>query len=196
MALRRELARIEPAWHNAPVDPWGSPRARLLIVGLAPGRRGANRTGKPFVGDASGRFLFAALERCGFARRGHPVGVRITNAVACLPPDNRPDAMELANCATWLAADLDRHLGVRRRAHVLALGRVAHTGVLTALGMRVRDAPFAHGACHPLGGGRVLLDSYHPSLQNVNTGRLHAGMLDAVLQTARGLIEAADRQAG
>lgn len=181
MALRRTLEQRHPDYHNAPVLPRGPLRARYLIVGLAPGLHGANRTGRPFVGDASGRFLAAALERTGIG------GVRVTNVVACLPPDNRPIASELANCAPWLRADLAAHLGRRRRVGILTLGRVAHAQVVRVLGVDARAHAFEHGRAFRLGHAHWVC-SYHPSRQNVNTGRLTEEQFDRALLRLRDLV--------
>lgn len=191
--LAAHLDRVRdrhPDYYCAPVPPWGSRGARLLIVGLAPGLHGANRTGRPFTGDASGLFLFAALARAGFASSAEPAvarlgDVRITNAVRCLPPGNRPSADEVARCSGFLNHEL-RELWwprARRPRCVLALGRIAHDAVGRALDRRL--APFGHGRSEQLAPGLLLLDTYHPSRQNTNTGRLSAAMLDAVLAAAR-----------
>lgn len=147
----------------------GSASPRLLVVGLAPALRGGNRTGVPFRGDTSGRWLRAALERHGL---GEDV-VRITNAVRCVPPANRPTAAEVAACRPFLAGELS----LPELRVVLTLGRVAHEAVLGALGLK--GIPFGHGTAHALG-RLTLVDSYHPSPQNTNTGRLTPAMFDAV----------------
>ena len=152
----------------------GSAAPRLLVVGLAPALRGGNRTGLPFRGDSSGRWLRAALERHGLGE----ACVRITNAVRCVPPANRPVAAEVAACRPFLLDELS----VPELRAVLALGRVAHEAVLGALG--VRGVAFGHGAAHALG-RLTLVDSYHPSPQNTNTGRLTPAMFDAVFTDVR-----------
>jgi uracil-DNA glycosylase len=184
--LREEL----PDHHNRPVGPWGSRRARLLVVGLAPGLHGANRTGRPFTGDASGDFLFEALHRTGFATapragRARLRDVRITNAVRCVPPGNRPSAGEQRTCAGYLSAELDELWTPRTRRSrcVLVLGALAHRSVGYALGRRL--PPFRHGQALTLAPGLLLLDSYHPSRQNTNTRRLTPAMLDGVLARLR-----------
>ena len=202
MALRREVREAHPDYHAAPVAAWGSKRARLLLVGLAPGMHGANRTGRPFTGDASGDFLFRALHRAGFAssdRAAEAVlsGCRITNAVKCLPPENRPVAKEIANCAPFLVAELAELRGDRPRKPrvVLCLGRLAHEAVVkvlsTAVNRRtVRQLPqFGHGRCTEISPRVYLLDTYHPSRQNTNTGRLTEAMLDEVVTQACRLLE-------
>ncbi len=181
MAWRHALELRYPDYHNAPVLPCGPRRARYLIIGLAPGLHGANRTGRPFDGDASGRFLRASLQRVAMR------GARITNAVACIPPGNRPNAGELDNCAHWLSEDLAAHLGQRRRVGILTLGRIAHAQVLRILGLGIREYAFEHGRAFPIGRAWWVC-SYHPSRQNVNTGRLSAEMFDAALSRLRDLV--------
>ncbi len=179
-----------PEHHNAPVGSWGSTRPRLLIVGLAPGLHGANRTGRAFVGDASGRTLFEALYQAGWATSSDPhaarlVGARITNVVKCLPPENRPNTAELRTCASWLAQELDAFLPPRRRTPrtVLCLGTVAYQSMRNALGLPT--ARFAHAAAEEVDDSTWLYASYHPSRQNVNTGRLTLEMLVHVLNRVR-----------
>jgi uracil-DNA glycosylase len=176
----------EPDWHNAPVPSFGDPGARLLIVGLAPGMAGANRTGRPFTGDHAGDLLYATLGKFGYAR-GHygrrpDDGLRlddcrITNAVRCLPPANKPNGAEIRTCRQYLKAEID---ALPRLEVVLALGRVAHESCLSALGRRRAAHAFAHGALHGLDGGPLLADSYHCSRYNTNTGRLTEAMFEAV----------------
>jgi uracil-DNA glycosylase family 4 len=191
VAYRHALRRAEPEWWNAPVPAWGDPAARLAIVGLAPGRRGANRTGRPFTGDDAGDFLFAAMARAGltrgtFARRADDglelAGAMIVNAVKCLPPGNKPTAGEIATCGRFFSAQLAALPNVRV---LLALGRIAHDAVLRDRGLTLTRYRFAHGAEHALPDGRVLLDSYHCSRQNTNTGKLTPAMFDAVLERAK-----------
>jgi uracil-DNA glycosylase family 4 len=193
VALRRELRRTEPEWWNAPVPAWGDPQAWLAIVGLAPGRRGANRTGRPFTGDQAGDVLFATLAEAGFAkgryeRRAddglHLKGAIILNAVKCLPPQNRPHLDELAHCRRFLSAQLAELPQLRV---ILALGKIAHDSLLRHYGLTLAHYPFAHGAEHQLPDGRVLLDSYHCSRQNTNTGRLTPGMFAEVFARAKAL---------
>ena len=193
VAYREELRRAEPEWWNAPVPAWGDPQAWLAIVGLAPGRRGANRTGRPFTGDDAGDFLFAALADAGltrgtFDRRADDGfelrGAMILNAVRCLPPQNKPLPQEIATCGRFLTAQLAALPTVRV---VLALGRIAHDAVLRDCGLVPARIPFAHGAEHALPGGRILLASYHCSRQNTRTGRLTSAMFAAVIERAKGL---------
>ncbi|MBZ8131896.1 uracil-DNA glycosylase [Afifella sp. IM 167] len=189
-AFRQEWREKEPAWHNAPVPTFGAGDAPLLIVGLAPGLRGANRTGRPFTGDFAGDLLYATLIEYGFARgeyRADPedgltlTGAAITNAVRCVPPQNKPVGAEIATCRPFLSATIDANPKI---AAVLALGRIAHDSVLRALGVRLRDAPFGHGAVHELDGLR-LYDSYHCSRYNTNTGVLTEAMFRSVFARIR-----------
>jgi uracil-DNA glycosylase family 4 len=177
------------------VPPWGTAKARLLIVGLAPGMHGANRTGAPFTGDASGTFLFRALHRAGFAsaadaNHARLQGARITNAVKCLPPDNRPIAAEISNCASYLASELEALTGKRpgRNRVVLCLGKLAHDAVSRALNDRL--PAFRHGQLTPTSHTRLwAVDTYHPSRLNTNTGRLSESMLDEILLQISDLLD-------
>lgn len=199
--LARHLDTVSeefPDYYGRPVRPWGRRNSRLLIVGLAPGKHGANRTGQPFTGDASGYFLFEALERAGFATSPDPFtaalrNARITNAVRCLPPGNRPKPDELRRCSGYLAHELHElwRPGMRRRRCVLALGKLAHDSVGMALERRLPG--FGHADETALDDGLILLDTYHPSRQNTNTGRLTAAMLDAVLNRAADYLGVAGR---
>lgn len=188
VAFRTVWRKSEPDWHNAPVPSFGPPDAPLLIVGLAPGLRGANRTGRPFTGDYAGDLLYATLIEFGFAAgeyRADPAdGLRltraaITNAVRCVPPENKPTGAEIAACRPFFSATLATRPSARA---LLALGRIAHDQVLRTLGERAAAHPFAHGAVHVLGGGLRLYDSYHCSRYNTNTGRLTADMFRAVFR--------------
>lgn len=192
---KRRAYRDETYW-GRPVPGWGDPRARLLIVGLAPGAHGANRTGRMFTGDSSGDWLYAALHRHGFASRAESVsrgdGLKlrdcwITAAGRCAPPDNKPLPEELDHCREYLAAEIALLARVRV---VLALGRIGHEAYLRASGvwdsLPARERPaFAHGAEATLPGGRVLMASFHPSRQNTQTGRLTRAMWDRVFARAR-----------
>jgi uracil-DNA glycosylase family 4 len=192
--LRRQR-EAHPDWFNAPVPPFGPEDARLAIIGLAPGLRGANRTGRPFTGDYAGELLYGMLVSLGLAR-GHYearpddglelVDTVIINAVRCVPPQNKPTPAEIAACNTFLACEMER----RPLRVIVALGRVAHDAVLMAHGLVRARYPFAHGAQHPLPGGRVLIDSYHCSRYNTQTGRLTPAMFAAVLRQARQRLEA------
>jgi uracil-DNA glycosylase family 4 len=181
-----------PDWFNAPVPSFGAEDARLLIVGLAPGLRGANRTGRPFTGDHAGLLLYATLAKFGFATGEYGAspddGLRlqdcmITNAVRCVPPANKPETAEIATCRQFLT----QRIGVMPNLRgMLALGRIAHETVLRALGLRIAAFPFAHGAMHALPGGPItLFDSYHCSRYNTNTGMLTTEMFEAVFKQAR-----------
>jgi len=188
------VRRDYPAYHARPVPPFGDARARLLVVGLAPGFHGANATGRPFTGDHAGILLYQTLHRHGFANRPQSVAVddglrlldcRITNAVKCLPPQNKPTGPEIRLCNGFLASELDT-LG--EGGVVLALGSIAHQAVLRALSMRLSRYPFGHAREHALPGGRVLLDSYHCSRYNTQTRRLSEAMFDQVFARARELL--------
>ena len=176
-----------PDWHNAPVPSFGDAGARLLVVGLAPGVRGANRTGRPFTGDFAGELLYQTLPRFGFATGGYGAaaddgliltGCRITNAVRCVPPANLPTTHEITACNVFLAAELAAMPGLRA---VLALGLVAHKAMLRAKGLKASHVAFRHGAVHVLPDGLLLANSYHVSRLNTNTGRLTEPMFRAVV---------------
>ncbi len=193
----REVRRRHPGYHAAPVPPFGAARPRLLVVGLAPGLHGANATGRPFTGDHAGILLYETLYRYGFADRPESVaaddglrlhGCRITNAVKCLPPRNRPSGAEVAACNGFLAAELR---ALPPAAVILALGAVAHRAVIRALGLRQADYPFAHGAWHALDHDRRLVDSYHCSRYNTQTRRLTPAMFRRVFAGIRRHLDAA-----
>ena len=185
--FRATQRAAHPDWFNAPVPPFGADTAELLIVGLAPGLRGANRTGRPFTGDYAGDLLYATLRKFGLARgkyAGHISDglvldrARITNAVRCVPPQNKPETVEIAACRSFLAAEL---AALPKLRAVLALGAIAHHAVLAAKGLRRAAYPFTHGALHELPDGMLLADSYHCSRLNTNTGTLTPEMFEAVL---------------
>jgi uracil-DNA glycosylase family 4 len=180
-------------YYCKPVPPFGDPHASLLIVGLAPGKHGANRTGRPFTGDHAGLLLYATLFKFGLSTG--PVstaaddglvllGARITNAVKCLPPDNKPLPAEIKICNEYLRAELAASRTVRA---VLGLGSIAHQAVLRACDLPVKDFRFAHGAVHRLDSERVMVDSYHCSRYNTQTRRLTTEMFEAVVDRARAL---------
>jgi len=181
-----------PEFCNAPVATFGEAGARLLVVGLAPGLRGANRTGRPFTGDYAGDLLYATLGEFGFAEgvyeRRADDGLRlddcaIANAVRCVPPQNKPTPQEIGNCRPFLAATI---AAMSDLAAIFALGRIAHESVLRTLGRRLADYPFGHGARHDLGpGAPMLFDSYHCSRYNTNTGVLTESMFRAALGSVR-----------
>ena len=184
-----------PDWHNAPVASFGPAQPRLLIVGLAPGLRGANRTGRPFTGDFAGDTLYGALVRHGFARGAYQarpddgfelVDCRIVNAVRCVPPENKPTPAEIATCRRFLLAELAQ---LQRVEAMLALGAIGHGSAVAALGLRQAAYRFRHGAFHALPDGRVLADSYHCSRYNTNTGRLTEAMFDAVIAGIRARLD-------
>jgi uracil-DNA glycosylase family 4 len=187
----REAARArEPQWFNSPVPSFGDPDARLLIVGLAPGLQGANRTGRPFTGDYAGDLLYATLLEYGFAK-GHYqarpddgltlVDCRISNAVRCVPPQNKPQPAEINVCRQFLIATIETMPNLRA---IVALGRVAHESTLKALGLRAAAAPFAHGTVHQAGATK-LYDSYHCSRYNTNTRVLTPQMFRSVFAKVR-----------
>lgn len=186
-AYRLANREAHPDWHNAPVPSFGGLDARILVTGLAPGVRGANRTGRPFTGDYAGVLLYQTLLRFGLASGAYDAraddglslnGCRVTNAVRCVPPANLPVTAEINTCNAFLTAELDAMPDLRG---VLALGLVAHKAVLKARGLRASHVPFRHGAVHALPDGLLLADSYHVSRLNTNTGRLTEAMFhDAV----------------
>lgn len=191
VAFRDESRQKQPDWHNAPVASFGPENAALLIVGLAPGLSGANRTGRPFTGDFAGDLLYATLSEFGFANGQYDKrpddglalkDCRITNAVRCVPPQNKPTGEEARTCRPFLLAELNENRNLRA---VLALGRIAHDNVLSALELRKKDYPFGHAAVAPLPGGAKLYDSYHCSRYNTNTGRLTEEMFRAVFAQIR-----------
>jgi uracil-DNA glycosylase len=188
--FRAQTRAREPAWFNAPVPSFGDPDARLLIVGLAPGMQGANRTGRPFTGDYAGDLLYATLLEYGFARgiyQARPddgltlVDCRISNAVRCVPPQNKPLPVEINTCRSFLSATVANMPSVRA---VVALGRIAHDTTLKVLGLRATAAPFAHGAIHQAGTLK-LYDSYHCSRYNTNTRVLTPDMFRSVFAKVR-----------
>jgi uracil-DNA glycosylase family 4 len=191
LASFREAARTrEPEWFNSPVPAFGDPNGRLLIVGLAPGLQGANRTGRPFTGDFAGDLLYATLLEYGFARgvyQARPddgltlVDCRIGNAVHCVPPQNKPLPAEISTCRQFLSATTAE---MPRLRAIVALGRVAHESILKVLGLRSSAAAFAHGAMHQASGVK-LYDSYHCSRYNTNTGVLTPQMFRNVFAKIR-----------
>jgi uracil-DNA glycosylase family 4 len=187
-AFLEEVRAKHPAYFCRPVPPFGDPTARLVIVGLAPGMHGANATGRPFTGDYAGLLLYETLYEFGFSN--HPeslgaaddlqlTGARITNAVKCLPPANKPLPGEVRNCNSYLAAELSV---LPDGGAILALGRIGHDSVLRALSLPARDFPFGHGAVHALPRGVRLFDSYHCSRYNANTGRITPAMFKSVFR--------------
>jgi uracil-DNA glycosylase len=180
-----------PSYFCRPVPPFGDASARLVIVGLAPGMHGANASGRPFTGDHAGILLYATLFKFGFSTRPTSsgadddlrlIGARITNAVKCLPPDNKPRPEEIRNCNAYLSAEL---ASLPDGAAILALGRIAHDAALRALGVASRDHPFSHGVHHALNRGAHLFDSYHCSRYNTNTRRLTTAMFESVFASIK-----------
>ena len=194
VAFRLSNRAAEPEWFNGAVPSFGTDDAadvRLLIVGLAPGLKGANRTGRPFTGDYAGDLLYETLLAYGFAQGRYLArpddgltlrGCMITNAVRCVPPQNKPLPVEIATCRPFLAA---RIATLPKLAAIVALGRIAHDSTLAALGLRKSAFPFAHGAQHAARPDVVLFDSFHCSRYNTNTGRLTTGMFQSVFATVR-----------
>jgi uracil-DNA glycosylase len=194
-AFREDWRRREPQWFNAPVASFGPASARLLIVGLAPGLRGANRTGRPFTGDYAGDLLYATLERFGFARGSYDarpddgltlIDARITNAVRCVPPENKPTPAEIKTCRTFLAATFAE---MKRLRAVVTLGRISHESTIAALNHRRAAAPFGHGTVVDMGKLRIFA-SYHCSRYNTNTGVLTPKMFEDVFAAARAYLDA------
>lgn len=191
VAGRKRAFRGEGYWAR-PVPGFGDPEARILLFGLAPGAHGSNRTGRPFTGDASGAFLYPLLYEAGLSSKPESqpgddlrlYGVYLTAAVRCAPPENRPSREELRACARWTDLELSLLPGLRV---YLALGRIVHEALLAHLGLGKGAFPFAHGRVYPLEEGRYLLDSYHVSRQNTQTGRLTRGMFLEVLLVAKRL---------
>jgi uracil-DNA glycosylase len=180
-----------PGWFNAPVPSFGDLSASLLIVGLAPGLKGANRTGRPFTGDYAGVLLYGTLKKFGFGAGDYAaraddgftlIDCRITNAVRCVPPGNKPESSEIRACGGFLMAEIS---SMRRLKAVLALGQIAHQAVLAALGQKKSAYRFAHGAFHALPHGKILADSYHCSRYNTNTRQLTPEMFEAVFVELR-----------
>ena len=187
VGFRVQWRNEEPGWHNAPVSSFGPIDARLLIVGLAPGLRGANRTGRPFTGDYAGDLLYRSLLKFGLASGKYGAnaadglelrGVRITNAVRCVPPQNKPNPGEIGACGRFLSGEM---ASLSRLKAILALGAIAHNAVLAAKGLKRSSYAFKHGALHELPGGMLLADSYHCSRLNTNTGKLTTDMFEAVI---------------
>jgi uracil-DNA glycosylase family 4 len=194
VALRELWRAREPGWFNAPVPAFGPREARLAIIGLAPGLRGANRTGRPFTGDFAGGLLYDTLSEYGFARGRYDarpddglelIDCRIVNAVRCVPPENKPTTGEIANCRPFLKQDL---ADMPNLAAIVALGRIAHDSIVVAFGGRPSATPFGHGAIHTIG-DLTIFDSYHCSRQNTNTGRLTPKMFRAVFAAVRARLD-------
>jgi len=186
-----QVRTAHPGYHALPVSSFGEPHSPFLIVGLAPGMHGANRTGRPFTGDFAGNLLYGVLHKYGFASSAEPLNAegnanpnlylkrcRITNAVRCLPPQNKPEPAEIRACNDYLSGELAM---LPQGAAILALGTIAHQAVLMALQLRKGDFAFGHGVRHELPGGFTLFDSYHCSRYNTQTKRLTTAMFEAVM---------------
>ena len=191
VAYRTSNRQTRPDWWNAPVPSWGARDAALLVVGLAPGVRGANRTGRPFTGDFAGVLLYDTLTRYGFARGTYAAmpddglvlpGARIVNAVRCVPPENLPTPAEIRTCNGFLGAE---QTAMPRLRAILALGVVAHNAVLRSRGVPATRQPFKHGQVLTLGDGTLLANSYHVSRYNTSTGRLTVAMFETVVASLR-----------
>ena len=190
VALRHECRAEHPAWWNAPVPAFGDPQAWLAIIGLAPGKHGANRTGRPFTGDYAGDLLYATLAKFGLSEGDYAgarddglrlTGAIILNAVKCLPPQNKTLPVEEANCRPFL---MEAIATLPNLTTFIALGKVAHDSLCRSFGVSLTKAKFAHGAVHELPGGQRLIDSYHCSRYNQNTRRLDAVMFESVFERA------------
>jgi uracil-DNA glycosylase family 4 len=195
VAFRQAWREKEPNWFNAPVPSFGPIGARLLIVGLAPGLRGANRTGRPFTGDYAGDLLYATLKEFGFAQGSYEarpdddltlIDCRITNAVRCVPPENKPTPQEIKTCRDFLTATVEEMTRLRA---IVTLGRIAHETFIAAQSLKRRDYPFSHGRAHPMG-ALALFNSYHCSRYNTNTGVLTPQMFHEVFARIRKHLDA------
>ena len=191
---RNENRRIYPDWHNAPVKSLGHLNAELYILGLAPGLKGANRTGIPFLGDHAGQLLYPTLVKFGFARRQSSIDTesdiqlincRISNAVRCVPPKNKPNGAEIKECSKFLVDEIARLPNLKV---ILALGTIAHNSALGVYNRRRSEYKFSHNSTHDLGAGAILVDSYHCSRYNTNTGRLTEDMFYSVFKNIRNII--------
>ncbi len=191
VSFREEWRAAEPGWHNAPVPNFGTLDARLLIIGLAPGLRGANRTGRPFTGDYAGDLLYRTLGDFGFASGNYQArpddgftlhDTIIVNAVRCVPPANKPTPAEIKTCRQFLIRTLE---AMPNLSAIVTLGRIAHDSLVTTLGLKRASVPFGHGAVHTLESGITIHDSYHCSRYNTNTGVLTEEMFRSVFTAVR-----------
>ena len=196
-ALLKDVRASHPGYHARPVPSFGDPQARFLIVGLAPGMHGANRTGRPFTGDHAGGLLYQTLHAFGFANQAEATAVddglmltdcRIANAVKCLPPQNKPNTDEIKNCSGYLRAELT---SLPAGAALLALGGIAHRAILRALGLKQAAYAFGHANSYHLPNGLMLFDSYHCSRYNTQTRRLTPAMFEAVFRSVREYLDEA-----
>lgn len=192
--FRAEARAQYPDKYNAPVPAFGRREAQLLIVGLAPGLKGANFTGRPFTGDYAGELLYGTLLKFGFARgefKAHKddglelINTRITNAVKCVPPENKPTGEEINTCLQFLTREIASMPDIKV---ILSLGLISHNAVLKALGQKISAFKFAHGAVHTIGANRKLIDSYHCSRYNTNTGRLTTAMFEDVFTEVKRIL--------
>jgi uracil-DNA glycosylase len=194
------IRKRDPDWHALPVPAFGDLDARLLVVGLAPGEKGANRTGRPFTGDVAGELLYPALQRFAFATSPNPlaednwanpalslIDCRITNAVRCLPPANKPTTDEIRQCNGYLRQEI---AAMPKLKAIVALGAIAHQAVIRVYGLKIKDFVFGHNVRHALPDGRLLVDSYHCSGYNWRTGRLSRESFEAVFAGVRQLLDA------
>ncbi|MBA3897598.1 MAG: uracil-DNA glycosylase [Sphingomonadaceae bacterium] len=196
VAFRHQCRAEFPDWWNAPVSAFGDPQATIAIIGLAPGKHGANRTGRPFTGDFAGTLLYETLAKFGLTTGAYDAriddgfalrGAIILNSVKCLPPQNKPTPEEIRTCRPFLEAAVAR---LPNASVFVALGQIAHQSAVRALGGHLPSAKFGHLAEHAMPGGRVLIDSYHCSRYNQNTGRLTRGMFEAVFERANAVSRA------
>lgn len=196
VAFREENKSIYPEFFNGAVESFGPIEAPFLIIGLAPGLKGANKTGRPFTGDFSGELLFKSLHKMGWTNDNNQnhaddgfelTNCRVTNAVCCVPPQNKPTASEVNNCRPFLLARLEL---MKNLKVLMALGRIAHDTTLRTFGLRLADYKFGHGNVHQLPNGLILVDSYHVSRYNVNTGVLTEAMFMAALKTVEQQLKA------
>jgi len=193
--FRQDNKQLYPDWFNAPVPTFYGARARLLIVGLAPGLKGANKTGRPFTGDYAGDLLYATLLGFGFARGEYLaeaddslelIDCSITNAVRCVPPKNKPVAAEINMCRRFLVSETEQNQSI---SAILALGKISHDSLITTFGLRRADFKFSHGAKHRITEGITLFDSYHCSRYNTNTRRLSVEMFEGVFEQIRSFLD-------
>ena len=190
VTFRQDNQRAHPDWFNAPAPSFGENNAKLLIVGLAPGLQGANRTGRPFTGDYAGDLLYATVSKFGFSKgdyAAHPEdgftldGAMVTNAVRCVPPQNKPNSSEINSCRPYLRSRIE---ALPKLKAILCLGRISHDSTLRALNVKLKDAPFSHGAKHQIPSTNfALFDSYHCSRYNTNTRRLTVEMFEIVFES-------------
>jgi len=191
VSFRTQNQKKFPTYHNGPVASFGALDAKVLIVGLAPGLNGANQTGRPFTNDYAGDVLYPTLKKFAFAKGNYQkkaddgfelVDVRITNAVRCVPPQNKVTTTEIKNCRPFLVSEIKAMTNLKI---ILALGQVAHNAVLATLGQKLSSVRFGHGNTYQLDNGLILIDSYHTSRYNINTGRLTAKMFENIIQHLR-----------